>query len=617
MKRIITLLVLAGALLSTESLAQIQRQNPENIHYQWMDSYGLNLPNRKIAFNPTRISLPSVRGFNAYTADLHMHTIYSDAQLTPEMRVYEAYMEGIDILAITDHHPSPRTDRGIKDLNIAYKLAAKAAKGLEIKIIRGFEITGSEPVGHINVLFTGDLNKYVLPPSFSTADCDKILEMARKEDAFITANHPGWPDQNSDLSDYLIGHIEDGTIGAIEIFNHKEFYPMAIDHAVKYNLAMFACTDAHYPTYMLYDLENNHRDITIVFARDKSDEGIKEALRAQRTLAWSNNMLCGEESLLLDFIKACVKPVWVRKNHKGELHFRLYNSSSIPFYLSTEDPNDNIYIPAGGYAESARKMSKRAQYFSVDNLYCGSREHPSFPLNFLLDEDEIAQPFVNENSLAFDDKALSFRFAPCAGSIYYTLDGSEPDENANCYDGGTISLTNPCSIKAITVIDGKKSSVYTKELPFAMAGRFKGRKQGINFRYYEGHDISSTSEIDNFSKPVKSGIKSSLEISEGIDKDYFAYVFEGVIKIEQSGLYKFTLMSNDGSDLYIDGVLACDNNTRAGYTTGNGSIYLQKGMHRLRIRYFEGYGGESFALKWQTPGEVNARDLPNDILFVE
>ena len=91
----------------------------ENIHYQWMDFYGKNLGTDRKAFNPRKIDLPSVDGFNAYTADLHMHTIYSDAQVTPEMRVYEAYLEGLDILAITDHHSHPRVYRG-SDLSLIH-----------------------------------------------------------------------------------------------------------------------------------------------------------------------------------------------------------------------------------------------------------------------------------------------------------------------------------------------------------------------------------------------------------------------------------------------------------------------------------------------------------------
>ena len=589
----------------------------ENIHYQWMDFYGKNLGTDRKAFNPRKIDLPSVDGFNAYTADLHMHTIYSDAQVTPEMRVYEAYLEGLDILAITDHHSHPRVYRGSDDMNVAVDCAVEAAKDFDLKIVRGFEITGSEPVGHINVLFTGDLNKYRLSQGFDTKECDKVLEIARGEDAFITTNHPGWPDQNSDLSDYIAGHIKDGTIQGIEVFNHKEFYPLAIDHALNYNLAMLGCTDSHYPTYMLYDQKDNHRDLTIIFAKDKSDEAIKEALRARRTIAWANNMLCGEESLLLSFIKAAVKVERFRTLESGEVLFRLYNSCSVPFYLSAENSNENIYLPAGGYAELKRRKEDLKHIFKVDNVYCGSTSHPSFPLSFLLEAGKIAAPYLKEESLAIDDDGISFRFAPSMGTIYYTLDGSEPTEQSTCYDGNPVVLAGGARVKAICKRGGSVSGVYERNIPYAAAVKAKARRQGVNFKYFEGADMSSTEEIDKLEKVTFSGQKRGLNISEGEGKDYFGYVFEGVMKIEQSGLYTFTLLTNDGSDLYIDGVLACDNNVRTGYTVASGSIFLQKGFHKYRIRYFEGYGGESFALKWQAPGDLNAKDFPAALLFVE
>ena len=612
-------IIFAAALYGIAALAQDNATGSaqDNVHYRWMDSYGMNLPNSRKAFNPRKIDLPQVNGFNAYTADLHMHTIYSDAEVSPEMRVMEAYMEGVDILAITDHHPHPRRDRGSNDMNIAYDCAAKAAKNLDIKIIRGFEITGSEPVGHINVLFTGDLNKYILDGRFGPEECDRILEIARSEDAFITTNHPGWPDQNSDLSDYIIGHIQDGTIGAIEVFNSKEFYPLAIDHALRYKLAMFACTDSHYPTYMYFDQQNNHRDMTIIFAKDKSDEAIKEALRARRTLAWANNMVCGEEALLTEFLKASIQPVFVRELEGGKVHFRLFNSSSVPFYLSTEDNTENIYLPAGGYAESIRSKSSTENVFQADNLYCGSKAHPAFPLSFLLDDSGISQPYVKEESISFDGKGLSFSFAPVLGTVYYTLDGSEPDQDSFKYDGGLVKMTEPGTVKAVNMLGGKCSNVFERQMPFSMAGRFKGKKQGVRFSYYEEFDKYGTESVGSIGKLRESGVKKELEISEGVGKDYFAYLFEGVIRIDETGLYKFSLRTNDGSDLYIDDVLVCNNNVRVGYSIANGSVYLEKGLHRFRVRYFEGYGGESFCLKWQVPESNSFQDLPGEVLFIE
>ena len=47
--------------------------------------------------------IPKVEGYTVLKADLHCHTVYSDASTTPEYRVLEAWTDGLDVLAITDH----------------------------------------------------------------------------------------------------------------------------------------------------------------------------------------------------------------------------------------------------------------------------------------------------------------------------------------------------------------------------------------------------------------------------------------------------------------------------------------------------------------------------------
>ena len=47
--------------------------------------------------------LPQVNGYNIYKADFHIHTVYSDGDLSGKGRATEAYYDGLDIIAITDH----------------------------------------------------------------------------------------------------------------------------------------------------------------------------------------------------------------------------------------------------------------------------------------------------------------------------------------------------------------------------------------------------------------------------------------------------------------------------------------------------------------------------------
>ena len=59
-------------------------------------------------YRRTEIIIPQVGGYNCYKADLHVHTIYSDGEMTPREKVREAWYDGLDILAITDHLESRR-----------------------------------------------------------------------------------------------------------------------------------------------------------------------------------------------------------------------------------------------------------------------------------------------------------------------------------------------------------------------------------------------------------------------------------------------------------------------------------------------------------------------------
>lgn len=62
--------------------------------------------------------------------DLHTHTYYSDGILTPSDNVRAARINGVDILAITDH-----------DKTSGYEEAKKAGEKLQVKIIAGTEIS--------------------------------------------------------------------------------------------------------------------------------------------------------------------------------------------------------------------------------------------------------------------------------------------------------------------------------------------------------------------------------------------------------------------------------------------------------------------------------------------
>ncbi len=70
--------------------------------------------------------------------------------------------------------------------------------------------------------------------------------------------------------------------------------------------------------------------------------------------------------------------------------------------------------------------------------------------------------------------------------------------------------------------------------------------------------------------------------------DYFAARWTGQIKIETAGEYTFTLGSDDGSRLFIDGKLVINHDGLHGYSDRSGSVTLSAGFHDIRVEMFEG-----------------------------
>ncbi|MYF39513.1 MAG: hypothetical protein F4221_01455 [Rhodothermaceae bacterium] len=46
------------------------------------------------------IDFPDVPGYYTLTCDLHMHTVFSDGSVWPNIRVQEAHRDGLDAIAI-------------------------------------------------------------------------------------------------------------------------------------------------------------------------------------------------------------------------------------------------------------------------------------------------------------------------------------------------------------------------------------------------------------------------------------------------------------------------------------------------------------------------------------
>lgn len=370
-------------------------------HY-YPDAYNPDITRHSLRTPAQRAEfvLPEVNGFTVYKADLHTHTIYSDGDCTPEFRVREAWYDGLDVLAITDHVEYRRhegkmlnflkgyvpegteafnnniirkesDERGIQsDLNLPVKLARETAVKYGITIIPGAEIT-REPVayGHYNALFTKDNN------TLYAADALQSLRNARAQGALVMHNHPGWSRKSLEHPEFEVKAYGEGLIDGIEIMNGGEFYPKAISRAHSKNLFVSANTDIHDATADSYRLQGQQRNMTLILARDNSLEALREALEARRTLAYSFGTIAGSEQLLKDLFTASVRPkVLYTDPRSGRRTVSLTNNSSVQYILRFPGQNPILLKPFSTITTSVGK--DKPLQLAVENMWHSENEHP-------------------------------------------------------------------------------------------------------------------------------------------------------------------------------------------------------------------------------------------------
>ncbi|MFA6422329.1 MAG: PA14 domain-containing protein [Candidatus Buchananbacteria bacterium] len=100
----------------------------------------------------------------------------------------------------------------------------------------------------------------------------------------------------------------------------------------------------------------------------------------------------------------------------------------------------------------------------------------------------------------------------------------------------------------------------------------------------------------------------------GMGTDRFSVRWLGQVAIDQAGLYSFYLKSDDGGRLWIDGKLVINRWVNQRATEYRVDLILEKGLHNIKIEYFENTGNAVAVLSWKGPGFVK-RVIPAQKLY--
>jgi hypothetical protein len=323
------------------------------------------------------VHLPDLPGYITLKCDFHLHTVFSDGDVWPTVRVDEALRDGLDAIAITDHlEYTPKEDYVKTDFNAAYNICEEYASERNLILIHGAEITRKMPPGHFNALFLKDASLLVLDSAY-----DAIAEAVR-QGAFIQWNHPGWKAQEPDgipkLYNIHFQLLKNGWINGIEFFNENEYYPLVLTFCLKYNLAVTGNSDMHGLISEFYTGPYYaNRPMTLVFAKERTSESLKEALFAGRTLVYFRDIIAGREEFAKPFFYSCISVAKPFLKDDKNIFFEITNNSDIPFHLvnGPKDAPGEINLAANSVTRIVvDKKSVSPLVYDVKNVITGENK---------------------------------------------------------------------------------------------------------------------------------------------------------------------------------------------------------------------------------------------------
>lgn len=305
--------------------------------------------------DPRRMDFPpAASGGRILAVDLHTHSVFSDGAVWPSIRVEEAQRDGLAAMAVTEHleYQPKAADIPHPDRNRSYKLASEIAKDT-LLVIAGAEITRDMPPGHVNAVFITDAN------ALRRDDAEAAIRTANDQGGFVFWNHPYWHRQQPDgvarllpLHQRLIGQKQ---LHGIEVANGADYSESAFRIALDNNLAIIGTSDIHGLIDWDFDVPRGHRTVTLVLAPASTAPAIREALRANRTVAWYRDSLIGRPPMVEEVVRSSLTlEVGDAVEKSKVMEVKLRNSSPVRYTLRLRSPQafynaaDIVTVPPDG-----------------------------------------------------------------------------------------------------------------------------------------------------------------------------------------------------------------------------------------------------------------------------
>jgi hypothetical protein len=204
--------------------------------------------------------------------------------------------------------------------------------------------------------------------------------------------------------------------------------------------------------------------------------------------------------------------------------------------------------------------------------------------------------------------------------IRYTLDGKDPTKASKKFEKPFAIAGGNTTLKVLAIDNATSATATAKAVFTKVKGKagetISRRALGLEWALYQG----SWSFLPEFGslRPSVNGVWHAPELAAYREVEAYATMvdkiglrFIGYIDIPVEGVYKFETTSDDGSRLWIDESLVVDNDGGHGMRFRSGQVALREGLHKARVDYFQGSGGNGLEVWWSSDAGIRRTRVPD------
>lgn len=148
-----------------------------------------------------------------------------------------------------------------------------------------------------------------------------------------------------------------------------------------------------------------------------------------------------------------------------------------------------------------------------------------------------------------------------------------------------------------------------------------GRGLAVALYRYDHQILTYMPEIAFDESPHVFGIAPAINALTGDDfgeiEEFFAGRASGFLEVPTAGTYEFRLVSEHGSQLFVNDELVVDNSGYHSLEPNDAVLDLEAGDHPIRVDFFQGdrWGGKVLVMQWRPPGESEFEVIGPENLF--